>query len=446
MKVKKLIAAVAVVGTGFAVFTTGATVQAEPVSNSYAIVGSDTIEDVLNALANGTSITRSSVRVTTPGGLTIGSFDATGGPSIITKTGGVRFSRPNGSSEGYRALSSSMAGDGVTFTDDNKFTSGTYQPALNASSTGNALMPAGIKNINIYGQVDIARSSSARPAGLAAGEVTSTTGTIARIPFGRDAFGLAFTQALADEICAKGQNADVAPACIPYLTTSQLTAIFSSTTPGGPTIQVGQTGQTQGVTIQGVIPQYGSGTRSDFLKNIGNLNTDTVEGNTAVLKSQEHDATALTGMSVAPMSVSRWIAMKNKVSFDRSSTAVLGAISTEASGSAVKPANPTLGTAPALSPNKPYYDNATWGRDTYLFVERARITKPAAGQPKGKYDENLHALVDPDVQADGFVLNNLVNRETDANSKVGKVKLMFGLLPATDTSISFTIPKYSGTW
>jgi hypothetical protein len=340
-----------------------------------------------------------------------------------------------------------MLGDGVTFSDDNKFTSGTYQPALNASSPGKGSMPLGIRNINIYGQVDIARSSSATPSSLNKDtEVSSTTGTIARIPFGRDAFGLAFTQALANEICDKGQNADVAPACIPYLTTSQLNTIFTSTTPGGPTIQVGPTGSTQGVTIQGVIPQYGSGTRSDFLKNIGSVNTDTVEGNTAVLKSQEHDATALTGMQVAPMSVSRWIAMQNKVSFNRSGTAVLGAISTEASGSAVKPALPTTGTAPALAPNQPYYANTTWGRDTYLFVERARITKPAAGQPKGKYDENLHALVDPSVQGDGFVLNNLVNRETNSNSKVGKVKLMFGLLPATDVDIKFTIPKYSGTF
>ena len=445
MKVKKLIAAVAVVGTGFAVFTTGAAVQAEPVSNSYAVVGSDTIEDVLNALANGTSITRSSVRVTTPGGLTIGSFDATGGPSIITKTGGVRFSRPNGSSEGYRALSSSMLGDGVTFTDDNKFTSGTYQPALNASSTGNASMPLGLRNINIYGQVDIARSSSSKPASLGDPDVSDTVGTIARIPFGRDAFGLAFTDSLATKVCNAGQNSAVAPACVPYLNNSQLLSIFTSTVAGGPTVNVGPTGSTTPIQIQGVVPQEGSGTRSDFVSKIGTT-SNIVKAATAVKLAQEHDATGLIGDEVTPMSVSRWIAMKNKVSFDRSASAVLGAITTADAGTATKPALPTTGTAPALTPNTSYYADQTWGRDTYLFVERARITKPAAGQPKGKYDENLHALVDPDVQADGFVLNNLVNRETDANSKVGKVKLMFGLLPATDVNIKFTVPKYSGTW
>jgi ABC-type phosphate transport system substrate-binding protein len=335
-----------------------------------------------------------------------------------------------------------MLGDGVTFTNDNNFTSGTYQPALNASSAGNGSMPAGLRNINVYGQVDIARSSSERPASLAVGDVSETVGTIARIPFARDAFGLAFTDSLATKVCNAGQNSAVAPACVPYLTNSQLRSIFTTNVVGGPTVNVGPAGSTTPIQIQGVVPQEGSGTRSDFVSKIG-TDSNTVKAATAVKVAQEHDATGLIGDEVTPMSVSRWIAMKNKVSFNRSASAVLGAITTSETAA---PALPTTGTAPALAPNKPYYDDLTWGRDTYLFVERARITKPAVGQPKGKYDENLHALVDPSVQGDGFVLNNLVNREIDSNSKVGKVKLMFGLLPATDVNIKFTVPKYSGTW
>jgi hypothetical protein len=149
MKVKKLIAAVAVFGTGFAVFSTGATVQAEPVSNSYTVVGSDTLEDVLNALVNGTAITGATVRVT-QNGATLGSFDATGGPSIITRTGGVRFSRPNGSSEGFQALSASISADPAT----QIFTSGTYQPvgvaSVSKTAQPNYWMAKSLRNINIF--------------------------------------------------------------------------------------------------------------------------------------------------------------------------------------------------------------------------------------------------------------------------------------------------------
>ncbi len=420
MKVKKLIAAVAVVGTGFAVFTTGATVQAEPVSNSYVVVGSDTIEDVLNALANGTAITGSTVRVT-QNGATLGSFDATGGPSVITKPGGVRFSRPNGSSEGFRALSASIY-EGAT-ADNNLFTSGTFQPALNAASTGGASMPLGLRNINIFGQVDIARSSSGTPASAV---LNDATGTIARIPFARDAFGLAFTPALATAVCNAGQDSDAGAGCVPFLTNAQLKSIFESTTSGGGSVTIGSTA----VTIKGVMPQKGSGTRTDFVSKIGTTDTlsDASVAAGASRLEQEHDASTLTGVEVAPMSASRWIAMKNGASFDRGGTAVLGGISTDGT----VPASPVLGTAPALTPNSTYYANSTWGRDCFLFVERARVTVGNA-----KYDANLAALVDP-------TLNKLANIETNGASKAGKVKELFGLLAPLTATVSYYDPKYAG--
>lgn len=420
MKVKKLVATVAVFGAGFAAFSTGATVQAEPVSNSYVVVGSDTIEDVLNALANGTAITGSTVRVT-QNGATIGSFDATGGPSVITKPGGVRFSRPNGSSEGYRALSASIY-EGAN-ADNNLFTSGTFQPALNASSTGGASMPIGLRNINVFGQVDIARSSSGTPASAV---LNNATGTIARIPFARDAFGLAFTPALATAVCEAGQDSDAGAGCSPFLTNAQLKSVFDSTTAGNASVLIGSTS----VSIKGVIPQVGSGTRGDFLSKIGSSETLSLASVAAGASrlEQEHDATTLTGVEVAPMSASRWIAMKNGASFDRSGTAVLGSISVDGT----VPASPVLGVAPALTPNTAYYANTTWGRDCFLFVERARITVGNA-----KYDANLAALVDP-------TLNKLANTETNGASKAGKVKELFGLLAPITTSISYYDPKYLG--
>jgi hypothetical protein len=81
-------------GMAISAFGVASTAFAEPVTQSYVAVGSDTLQDVLNGLANGTSITTSSVR-SLAGSKTFGSYDATGSASIQTKSGGVRFGRPN---------------------------------------------------------------------------------------------------------------------------------------------------------------------------------------------------------------------------------------------------------------------------------------------------------------------------------------------------------------
>lgn len=417
MKVNKLIAALAVFGTGFAVFSTGATVQAEPVSNSYVVVGSDTIEDVLNALANGTAITGSTVRVT-QNGATIGSFDATGSPAIITKPGGVRFSRPNGSGEGFKALSSSIIADPV---DANYFNSSTYQVI---GGTNGTTLPDGIKNVHITGQVDIARSSSATPAGTLSVE-TNALATIVRVPFARDAIALAFGSTLSTAVCNAGQNSATAPACVPYLTVAQIKAVFE----GANTLTLGSTPGVD-ITIKGIIPQSGSGTRKDFESKAGIdlALLATALTNNKVGLSQEHDATTLGVNEVAPMSASRWIAMQNKASFDKSGLAVIGSVYT----TTTLGKSPVLGSAGSMTPNTEYYADTTWGRDTFLFVEKARVTSGNV-----KYDANLAALVDP-------TLNKLANVETTGASKAGKVKALFGLLAPNETALAYFVPAYVG--
>jgi ABC-type phosphate transport system substrate-binding protein len=417
LKVNKLIAALAVFGTGFAVFSTGATVQAEPVSNSYVVVGSDTIEDVLNALANGTAITGSTVRVT-QNGSTIGSFDATGTPAIITKPGGVRFSRPNGSGEGFKALSSSIIADPV---DANYFNSSTYQVI---GGTNGTTLPDGIKNVHITGQVDIARSSSATPAGTLSVE-TNALATIVRVPFARDAIALAFGSTLSAAVCNAGQNSAIAPACVPYLTVAQIKAVFE----GANTLTLGQTPPVD-ITIKGIIPQSGSGTRKDFESKaaIDTTLLATALTNNKVGLSQEHDATTLGVNEVAPMSASRWIAMQNKASFDKSGLAVIGSVYT----TTTLGKSPVLGAAGSMTPNTEYYADTTWGRDTFLFVEKARVTSGNV-----KYDANLAALVDP-------TLNKLANVETTGASKAGKVKALFGLLAPNETALAYFVPQYVG--
>ena len=82
-------------------------------------VGSDTTQDVTNALAgdtvNGTSYSATGVK--SANGAGIASYDAiepgTGalGTKITTRSGGTTFLRPNGSGGGRTALSESLTGD-----------------------------------------------------------------------------------------------------------------------------------------------------------------------------------------------------------------------------------------------------------------------------------------------------------------------------------------------
>ncbi len=62
MNKKKVIAAAAAFGVAASLFAVASPANAEPVSSSYAVVGSDTLQDVLNALSNGTNISGSDVR------------------------------------------------------------------------------------------------------------------------------------------------------------------------------------------------------------------------------------------------------------------------------------------------------------------------------------------------------------------------------------------------
>lgn len=264
---KKAIALCATVGVALSGIALAVPAHAEPVSNSYAIVGSDTLEDVVSALANGSTRSGSNVR-STIGGSTIGSFDATGTAYITTKPNGIRFGRPNGSGDGRTALLASI--------NNTPYTSGTVGA------------PAAVL---IPGQVDIARSSGSG--------TVDTAGLMVQVPFGRDAIAYAY-----DSGSTNG---------IDFLTTAQMTDLYKcvTTTFGG-------------VIITPQIPQAGSGTRKDFMSKIGV--TDATLG-TCVTTGQEHDASNLAINTVMPMSVSRWVAMNTGGSFPKlKATTVLGSL------------------------------------------------------------------------------------------------------------------------
>jgi ABC-type phosphate transport system substrate-binding protein len=363
---KKAIALCATVGVALSGFAIATPAFADPVSNSYTIVGSDTLEDVVSALANGTAITGSSVR-STVNKTSIGSFDATGSPYITTKSSGVRFGRPNGSGDGVKALSRSI--DGAAYT---------------SGTTGSPT------NVIITGQVDIARSSSAGTANV--------NGELMYVPFGRDAIAYAYKGT------ANG---------IDGITASQMKSLYECSSG----FQIG------GTTVTPIIPQAGSGTRKDFLAKIGSSEALmlTVGEGGCVVEGQEHDATSLTAESVMPMAVSRWIAMNTGASYDKRGTGTLGSLVTGVA--------PVTGTGSSMVPNAPYYADTTWGRDTYLVVEYARVNSADA-----KYDANLAKLLD---SAQSTALTNT----SSVVSRAGAVKKKFGFLAPTSGVVAYRVAK-----
>ncbi|MFF4565936.1 Ig-like domain repeat protein [Streptomyces sp. NPDC001435] len=293
-------------------------------------VGSDTTQDVLNALAgdtvNGTGYSATAVKSTSGAGLA--SYDAiepgTGSTSstIITRSGGPSFLRPNGSGKGRFALSASLTGD--------KF------PDSNGVST--------------KGQVDFARSSGG----------PSASGTaLTYIPMARDAVGVA-----------------VRGAGIDNLTVAQLHDIYT-----------GVLTQVNGHTVHPKIPQSGSGTRNFFLNAIGVAAGDVPADIPAVQENQGNAALTEDG-ALVPFSVGSWIAQNNGVAPDYSKDSVtagghLASVQLPGDTGATSPVTTVNGK---IAPVNAYYENATFGRDVYNVVPSRAIDPTSIFFDKDLYD------------------------------------------------------------
>ncbi|MFJ9814202.1 Ig-like domain repeat protein [Streptomyces sp. NPDC101151] len=293
-------------------------------------VGSDTTQDVLNALAgdtvNGKSYADTAVK--SAAGAGIASYDAiepgTGSTTsnITTRSNGPAFLRPNGSGKGRLALSESLTGD--TYPD----------------SSG----------VSIKGQVDFARSSS--------GPKTSGT-ALTYIPFARDAVGVA----------VKGSGLD-------SLTVDQLHDIYS-----------GSLTQVNGQTVHPKIPQSGSGTRAFFLSSIG-LTDATIAPNIPAVQENQGNAALTEDGALVPFSVGSWIAQNNGVSPDFTKNAAasgghLASVQLPGDSGATSPVTTVNGK---LSPVGAYYENATFGRDVYNVVPSRAIDPTSIFFDKDVYD------------------------------------------------------------
>lgn len=373
MKFTKVAAVAAALGIAMAGVAVAAPANAEPVSNSYALVGSDTLQDVVNALTNGTDVTGTRVRVTAAN-QTVGSFDAFGSTTIQTKPGGEYFSRPSGSGQGLNALSASITGN---------------------DWSGTTALP----KKKITGQVDIARSSSGW-----GNNADSANGKLAYIPFARDAVGFAY----------KGGTSAWA-----HLTLDQVKAVYAGTLT-----------QIDGVTIKPILPQGSSGTRKFFLKALTGSETGstpgvpagTSRGQYSNTTTAENDGTVLQDGEIIPFSVANWIAQSNGAT----------GVNTTAGasfGSAQGTTDPFTVTDGKLVANATYYNDGTLGRDTYLIVERARITSGDA-----KYDAALAGLVKPGTSG---VAQSLAGFNTAGANQPGKVKQVFGFLPPSTFVVQY---------
>jgi ABC-type phosphate transport system substrate-binding protein len=373
-KVAAIFAALGIAVTGVSLV---APASADPVANTFAIVGSDTLEDAVNSIVNGT--TGSAVRHITNNS-TMGSFDATGSACIQTKAFTERFSRPNGSSDGLKALNKSMRND-------------VYTSTTNLACDKNAS--------RIGGLVDIARSSSNPGSSNPATTTTDTSiRTMAWFPFGRDAMAYAYRSAVG----GASDTSERLAAGIESLTKQQLTDIFSCT------LRV-----IDGQTITPVVPQSGSGTRSSWGTALG-LGSS-YAWPSCVEVGQEHDGNSMkVRNAIMPMSVSRWVAMSQGLTVNKVGNAILAG-SSLVSKSGV-PQAPVTGTGTSMVPNPDFYADPTWGRETWLVVDYDRVTVGRTG-----YNAALAKAFNKNLE------DTLANVDDSSEEMAGYWKKKFGILP-----------------
>ncbi|HEY0119164.1 MAG TPA: hypothetical protein VGC04_10315 [Cellulomonas sp.] len=363
MKIRKIAALGVAAGVISGLVATAVPASADPVTGGYAAVGSDTLQDSMNALVNGTSVTGATVRVSA-NGVSLGSFDAFGSAKIRTKSTGGFFTRPGGSGAGISALLSSISGT-----------------PLNGET--------------MTGQVDIARSSSGP-------SVVDVNGPIVFVPFARDAVSYAYQVPASDTACA---------AALANLTAAQLTAIYNATSPN-------TTLCSSPITPR--LPQSASGTRKFFLKaiNVTTVGTAVPTGDNQPTGPQENTGGQISDYQIIPFSAGSWIAQSDGAAPNTISafpTLKLGAVNGQLAYS---------GTGTNLAPVAAAYNDTTFGRDTYLVVEYARVNP---SDPK--YDASLATLVDPTKGT-----NSLTSFNTALAGQPGAVKVKFGFLaPSTTT-------------
>lgn len=375
MKIKKAVAFTTALGLALAgIALSVPAANADPVSGGYSITGSDTLQDAVNAIVNGTQNGTTPFR-TTAGGNTVGSFDAFGSSAIQLKPNTAFIGRPSGSGDGKKSLSRSLDG----------------QPWVKNGISA-----------TVTGLVDLARSSSGAGSGSNGG--INTSGPLIFIPFGRDAVSYAIKF---------GAGATLAnTAGIDQLTTAQLTAIFGNATP----VTLGS----NNTVVVPKLPQPSSGTRQFFLGALGLGSASNPAGvsDAATTTLAENDSASLqpaaNTVQIIPFSAASFIAQANGAAPVNTTASI-----TLGSPNGVAPYT-VSGTT--LVPNLTFYSSSTFGRDTYIIAPADRVVVGGAN-----FDQNLADLVDPTKTGS---LTYFGASASPATSKA--VKIRFGFLAPSD--------------
>ena len=370
-------AAVAVIGALASIGIVGGSANADPQYTTALVgVGSDTTQDVTNALAGfapvpaGVNVVNGRfVPVIASNGQQLVSWDATNpDPSstdtcITARPGGPLFQRPNGSTNGRAALSRA------------------YPTVAGVSNTWGSALCGGLKDVS--GQVDFARSTSVPSSGDAGTALTYSV-------LGRDAVSLAFYRngVASNNVIPGGTTSSVLKTS---WTRAELTALYSNISAAGG-IQV--VTADDGTTPVNVLPcaiQAGSGTQRFVLGAFGvtapqeTAATSVCEGLGGTGRLQENDSTALKAKGIlAPantqvvigFSVGAFVGKSNGVALPNPQTdqvgvaAITNAVST---GTAVPLGVGYTGTAPNLVPSPTFYNGVNFGRTIYNVVPTAKI-------------------------------------------------------------------------
>jgi hypothetical protein len=369
----KVAAAAAAVGSIAAIgFVGSSPAQADPqFTNALVGTGSDTTQDVLNALAGyapnptGPATSGRFTPAIASNGQQLLSFDAlnpdpAGDTCITTKLGGPAFDRPNGSSNGRRSLS--RAEDG-----------GSWGSADCGGLT------------DVSGQIDFARSSS--------GPSSGDTGTaLTYSVLGRDAVTLAFYRAgvAGNTINPATSNSSLVKT---RWTRDEITALYNAPTGAALPFTADNGSATVNVLACGI--QKGSGTYS-FVRTAFRANeaqddaaTQVCEGlggfgrlqeNDAALLKQKGDAAPAGTQVVIGFSVGAYVGKSNGVAApDPQANAVgLSAIIDDDAGNNIGLGY--TGTAPNLVPSTTFYNNAAFGRNVYNVVPTSKIDSAFGNQ------------------------------------------------------------------
>ena len=392
--VQVAVALAATIGTASlsAVTVTSQSAQADPAwgvatSKIFVAVGSNTIEDLLDAYAGvaptpGDAPSTEGYHHFTPladptTGEQVYSWDAVNQSSgaadcISAKPGFAPIARPNGSTDGYKAIS-----DSITGTAWNKATN-----------------PAGCVSVSPTGMIDIGRSSGG-PKGSACGFAGATC--LAWVDFAHDAVSYAYyIQPGATATPSGGTATPVTTGQVDHLSNAQLTSMYTSSTGT-------YTDPATGITYAACLPQLGSGTEGFW---IGTLNggsgipqtgsgsaeaaataancvnfeengANTFQTFATTAFSSDSGFTNPPVVAVTPFSVGSWVSQSNQFAFDRSTTGIANGVHMGYVDGASSGLLPYTGTAPNEAPNTAFYGTSSsptlYGRDLWLDVNNASL-------------------------------------------------------------------------